>query len=134
MNLQAELEKLKELYFGENSELFEKQYLSISDNFPDELEEVNNYMKNVIDSSIAKKQAFIEETKIKMQLMEVTEIVSLSYIAKKYFNKTRTWLYQKVNGNKVNGKAAVFTQEEISTLNFAIQDISKKLSSTVISL
>ena len=91
-------------------------------------------MAKIIDNSIERVDDFIEATKVKMQLMEVTEIVSLSYIAKNYFHKTRTWLYQKINGNKVNGKEASFTKEEINTLNYAIQDISKKLGSTVISL
>ena len=134
MNLQAELEKLKELYSGSNAEEFEKQYLSICENFSNEREQVDKYMKNIIEDSINKTDTFIEDTKIKIQLMEITEIVSLSYIAKKYFNKTRAWLYQKVNGNKVNGKSASFTQEEINTLNSAFQDISKKLASTVISV
>jgi hypothetical protein len=64
--------------------------------------------------------------------MEVTKVVSLSYIAKNYFNRTRQWLYQKINGNIVNGRPVKFTQEEIDTLNFAIHDISRKLSSITI--
>jgi len=133
MNLQVELEKLKMLYSG-NTEDFENHYSSICEKFPNEKKQIDEYMESVIMESIKKIDAFIEETKIKMQLMEVTKIVSLSYIAKNYFNKTRAWMYQRINGNKVNGKAASFTKEEINTLNYAIQDISKKLGSTVISL
>lgn len=36
-----------------------------------------------------------EKVNLQEQLKEVSEIISLSYIAKKYFNKTRSWLYQK---------------------------------------
>ncbi|MDR1555553.1 MAG: DUF5053 domain-containing protein [Tannerellaceae bacterium] len=133
MNLQMELEKLKELYSGDTNE-FKTHYLSICEKFPDGKKQIGKYMETVINESIKETDAFIEETKVKMQLMEITEIVSLSYIAKNYFHKTRTWLYQKINGNKVNGKEASFTQEEINILNLAIQDISKKLGSTVISL
>jgi len=43
-------------------------------------------------------------------------------------------LYQKINGCSVNGKPAKFTPEEISTLNFALQDISKDIGSTVIKI
>jgi hypothetical protein len=39
-----------------------------------------------------------------------------------------------VNGSIVNGKPAKFTPAEIDTLNYALQDISKKIGSTVISL
>ena len=135
MNLQIELEKLKELYcLGDDSGTFERHYLSICENFPADKERIDNYMSAVINRSIKGIDTFIEETKIKIQLLDVANIVSLSYIAKEYFSKTRTWLYQKINGNKVNGKEARFTQEEINTLNFAFQDISKKIGSTVISL
>jgi hypothetical protein len=134
MNLQAELEKLKEYYFDPDQEEFQKHYLYVCDKYPDEKEQIDNYLAAIIDGSIRRIDDFIEETKVKIQLMEVTEIVSLSYIAKNYFHKTRTWLYQKINGNKINGKPASLTKEEINMLNYAIQDISKKLGSTVISL
>ncbi len=81
--------------------------------------------------NIDKKLDVIEESAIKLQLQEVAEIVSLSYLAKKYFNKSRSWLYQRLNGNLVNGKPARFTQEELQTFNNALQDISKKIGSLV---
>jgi hypothetical protein len=64
--------------------------------------------------------------KIKEQMHEVSEIVSMSYIAKTYFNKTKSWLSQRINELNVNGKPAQFTQEELEILNAAFQDISKK--------
>lgn len=66
---------------------------------------------------------------VKASLMEVSEFVSLSYIAKNYFKKSKEWLYQRINGNIVNGKPAQFTDEEIGTLNNALQDLSKRLGS-----
>ena len=83
--------------------------------------------------NIDKKLDVVEENAIKLQLQEVAEIVSLSYLAKKYFNKSRSWLYQRLNGNLVNGKPARFTQEELQTFNDALQDISKKIGSLSIS-
>ncbi|MCL1942468.1 MAG: DUF5053 domain-containing protein [Candidatus Azobacteroides sp.] len=134
MKLQSELEKLKELYIGNDSGTFERQYLSICENFPTDKEQIDNYMSAVINQSIKETDTFINETKVKIQLLNVAKIVSLSYIAKEYFHKTRAWLYQKINGNKTNGRETRFTPEEIDTLNFALQDISKKIGSTVISL
>ena len=132
MSLQIELEKLKEYYYGSDNKKFEKQYSFVCEKFPAEKEQIDNYMAGVIDESIQRVDKFIEETKIKMQLAEVAKIVSLSYIAKEYFRKTRTWLYQRINGNNVNGKEVRFSHEEINTLNFALQDIGKKIGSTVI--
>ena len=49
--------------------------------------------------------------------------ISLSYIAKKYFGKSRNWLYQRINGYMVNGKRAEFTQNEFRTFLDALDDI-----------
>lgn len=96
MNLQAELEKLNEYYFNTDQEKFQKEYLYVCEKYPNDKEQIDNYLAKIIDNSIERVDDFIEATKVKMQLMEVTEIVSLSYIAKNYFHKTRTWLYQKI--------------------------------------
>jgi hypothetical protein len=73
-----------------------------------------------------------KEIDMKMQLKDVSEIVSLSYIADKYFNKTRQWLYQRINGNLVNGKASKFTDDELNKFQYALKDISKKIGSVSI--
>lgn len=75
-----------------------------------------------------------EELVLREQLKDIVPIVSLAYIAKTYFNKTRQWLYQRVNGSNVNGKPAKFTPQEIEILNRALKDIGHKLSSIHISL
>lgn len=72
--------------------------------------------------------------RVKEQLGEITQFVSMSYIAKNYFNKTKSWLSQRINGNEVNGKPVQFTPEEIDTLNGAIADLSRKLAEFRVSL
>lgn len=74
-----------------------------------------------------------DELVLREQLKEVIPIVSLAYVAKTYFNKTRQWLYQRINGSLVNGKPARFTPEEIETLNNALKDIGNRLSSINVS-
>lgn len=70
---------------------------------------------------------------IRQQMEDVLPFISLAYVAKTYFGKTRQWLYQRVNGLSVNGKSAQFTPAELETLNFALKDMGRKLSSTQIS-
>lgn len=70
-----------------------------------------------------------KELTIKEQLKDISEVVSLSYIAKKYFGKSRAWLYQRINGNSVRGQIYTLSPEEIDTLNFALRDISNKIGS-----
>lgn len=74
-------------------------------------------------------EALVKQTKVREQLENALPILPLSYIAEHYFKKSRQWLYQRLNGNIVNGKPAQFTDEEINTLNTALQDISKKIGS-----
>uniref|UniRef100_UPI0026E53185 DUF5053 domain-containing protein n=1 Tax=Bacteroides caecimuris TaxID=1796613 RepID=UPI0026E53185 len=66
---------------------------------------------------------------IKEQVKEISEIVSLKYIAKNYFGKSAAWLSQRINGSPVRGKIYYLKESELETLNFAIQDIGKKLGS-----
>lgn len=67
---------------------------------------------------------------VRKQLEEILPFMSLAFIAKKYFGKSRQWLYQRVNGMNVNGKPARFTSQEIDILNSALQEMGKKLLST----
>jgi hypothetical protein len=69
-----------------------------------------------------------EELIVRERLKEITPIISMAYISKTYFHKTRAWFNHRINGAVVNGKTAKFTPDEINTLNYAIQDISRKLS------
>jgi hypothetical protein len=70
-----------------------------------------------------------EELTLREQLNEVLPAVSLAYISKTYFGRTRQWLYQRINGSVVNGKPARLSDEERIILESAFKDISSKLSS-----
>lgn len=70
-----------------------------------------------------------QELKIRDQLKEISDILPLSYIAKKYFGKSAAWLYQRINGNKVRGKVYTLNHEEIATFNRALKEIGNRISS-----
>lgn len=71
----------------------------------------------------------VKELTMAEKFGEVTSMVSMAYIAKTYFGKSRSWLAHKMNGDNVNGKTASFTTEELVTLRSALQDMSQKFSS-----
>ena len=71
---------------------------------------------------------------IKERLSEIQNVISLSYIAKYYFGKDKSWLYHRINGTNINGKPAAFTNEELDTLANALKDISSKISETSLSI
>nr|DAJ56294.1 MAG TPA: protein of unknown function (DUF5053) [Caudoviricetes sp.] len=70
----------------------------------------------------------VRQELLRDKMKEVLPAISVSYIARKYFGKSSSWFYQRLNGNKVNGKEAAFTPHELSTLSVALNDIGKKLS------
>ena len=133
MALKDELLALKPL-LGTDSPEFYTRMTEIAAKYTSEEDKkaIANFVSERLQN-IDKKLDVVEESAIKLQLQEVAEIVSLSYLAKKYFNNSRSWLYQRLNGNLVNGKPARFTQEELQTFNDALQDISKKIGSLSIS-
>lgn len=68
-----------------------------------------------------------QEYELKKEIKKIQDVVSLSYIAKNYFGKTRHWLYHRMNGVLINGKPAKFTEQEIEILKDALVDISNKI-------
>lgn len=81
--------------------------------------------------STAKK---VDELTMAERMGEATKMVSMAYVARVYFGKSRSWLAHKLNGNTVNGKTAAFTDSERNTLKFALADMSRKLGSLGVSL
>lgn len=135
MKLNDELIKLKNFMDNNDESNAEKQIDFIHANFTSEKEQeiIADFISSGLKGLTEYTDNVINDLEIKIQLMEVAEIVSLSYIAKNYFHKTRQWLYQKLNGNIVNGKPAAFSRDEIDVLNNALKDISKKIGSIAIS-
>lgn len=74
----------------------------------------------------------LHEDAIKLQLGEIGDMINLSYIAKNYFNKSRAWLSQRVNGNIVNGKPCRFTPSELDIFNAALHDMSMRLAGVAV--
>lgn len=63
----------------------------------------------------------------KQKLGNILGFASMSYIAEHYFGKSRQWLYQRINGNIINGKPADFTPDELKTLSIALSELGEQL-------
>ena len=87
--------------------------------------------RSVIDGVKANNEE-LKARRIREKLGNVPEAISMSYVAKNYFGKTKTWLYQRLNGNKVNGKEARFTESEARQLQEALHDIGHRLTSIIL--
>ncbi|NDV95297.1 DUF5053 domain-containing protein [Dysgonomonas sp. 521] len=129
--MKNEINKLKEAFVQASTdkehEAIEVQMQKLIDKDPDA------FAQGMVDSAkdTAEKAT---ELAMRQKLQDIIPAVSLVYIAKTYFNKTDAWLYQRINGNTVNGKPAKFTPDEIDKLKYALDDLSKKIGSVSISL
>lgn len=82
-------------------------------------------------TSTAKK---VDELTMAEKMGETAQMVSMAYIARTYFGKSRSWLAHKMNGNIVNGRVASFSDDERATFKRALADMSEKLGSLGVSL
>lgn len=92
---------------------------------PKAIAEIHDFIRAGVSESGKR----IDNIAVKIQLAGLSEIVSLSYISRKYFGRSRYWLSQRINAHKINGKPAYFTEEEIATFNSALKDIGRKIGS-----
>jgi hypothetical protein len=133
MDLKKELDKLQDFIKNRDTDRF-KTYLKTlyAKSNPEEKEVIRLFVEGELKKSAEQIKSTVSDIRIRMQLGDTIDVLPLSYIAKNYFNKTRQWLYQRINGNTVNGRLARFTDSEITTFNAALQDISKRIGSIAI--
>lgn len=97
-----------------------------ADEYENGVNEFDDGMRKIIEEA--------DEMIFRAKLGDLPDVLSFSYIAKKYFGKSRGWLMQKVNGNKINGKVAVFTDDEKQLFRRALQDLSEKMTAVAMTL
>ena len=62
-----------------------------------------------------------------LAMIELSDYIVFSAIAKNYFKKSSNWILQRLHGYEVNGKPAQFKPEEITIFVQALRDIAAKL-------
>jgi hypothetical protein len=131
MDIRILVERLSNTRDGAERERIEKeismQFSTLSES---EKEAVRVEFLKSFDEKIEETKIFLEEVDLKIEMLEISKFISLSQIAKTYFGKTRTWLYQRLYGYKVNGKPAQFTPTERQTLANALKDIAQMAQNT----
>lgn len=127
------LEELKKTESLQGEEL-DKALVAIRNKYtsPEERCAIAEYMDSRLDDIEAHLDALEEAADAltaKEQLGELYDIIPLAYIAEKYFKRSRSWLYQRLNGYKVNGKVCSFNADEKATFNLAIRELTEKIGS-----
>ena len=55
------------------------------------------------------------------------KVLKMSYIAERFFSRSRSWLCHKLNHDMKNGKPDDFTEEERKTLKAALDTIAYEI-------
>ncbi len=58
---------------------------------------------------------------------DIMKVLKASYIAERFFGKSRSWISHKINHDMINGKPDDFTVTEKTTLVKALRTISMEL-------
>lgn len=84
-------------------------------------------LDNFIKEGIAEQKHGIET--LQAEADPTYELIPMAYIARKYFGKSRQWLYQRINGSGEHCHAYSLDDKQKATFNLAIQEIASQLSS-----
>ncbi|WP_075556042.1 DUF5053 domain-containing protein [Parabacteroides timonensis] len=133
MDKETRFFELKELW-KQSSEahrtVIDKQISELLDGMTEEeLEQLTTGVQKDFDNIHREAVDIKEQLAIREKLEPVLPYLSISKLSKDYFGKSSSWFYQRLNGNKIHGRICRFTDDELSTLDMALRDISKRISS-----
>ncbi len=131
--VRKEIEDLAELMFSagtpEERKKADERFAKLNETLtPEEKREGGKIIREVLAARRAVRRAKRTDINMKEKLAGIQDMISLSYIARQYFGRNRSWLYQRINGTTVNGKPAAFTEEELKVFSDALRDIGSKIS------
>ena len=68
-----------------------------------------------------------EAVNMKSKMTEVLVSISWADLSRRYFGKSNSWLYHKMDGRDGNGKPTAFTPEEAEQLKGALCDLADRI-------
>lgn len=98
----------------------------------DDFKSFNDHLIASVDKHLDSVKRNVEEYKIKEKMGDLADAINFAYIARKYFGKSRSWLYQRIKGNLVNGKPAKFSPQEEEKFYAALNDIRTQLGAVML--
>ena len=87
-------------------------------------EESQRLFDEFMEEGISEMQVELEDIRHQID-DEAYRLLPISYIAKKYFGKSQSWLSQRINGTKVRGRVYTLTEDQKRIFNNAMQDLSE---------
>lgn len=125
--LEEDLLKMDKLHGDElDTHLYEMKALYTK---PEEKEAIRKHLDKALDTIADSVEELDRRLTIREQMNEIIDLIPLSYIAKNYFGKSRSWLYQRINGYKIRGQVYTLNERELEIFNRALKDIGNKIGS-----
>ena len=139
MNAKKEVENLREEFLLLNTDeqlvQFDEKFKS---NFSSKSEEQKKEFANAFaDSALGSVQNaknVCDYVDIRLKMNSILDIVSMSYISKNYFRRSKSWFSQRLNRHVINGSPVAFTKEELGVLTNALNDIGVRIQNTARSI
>lgn len=129
MNEKEMLKKMKEKFRGLETEEQREKFVKDS---ADKLDEMTidefERLTNAVEEDLKGMNSLAEEIRVREKMEAILPMISVSYLAKHYFGRSSSWLYQRINGNRVHGKPAKFTVQELEKLRYALREISQNIA------
>lgn len=63
-----------------------------------------------------------------LSFLQINDLLNYSEVSRRYFNRSATWILQRLHGYTVNGKQAKFKPAEYTKLIAALRDMAKLFS------
>ena len=132
-----ELKELQDLFKNmtpEKEEEYKARFLSIQERYttPEDAEAIGDFILGNFKYMNQEIEELDRMITIQEQLAKDKEIIPIAYIARTYFGKSTAWLQQRLYGYKVRGKVYKLSDKDLNIFNNALQDISKRIGSLVI--
>ena len=77
-----------------------------------------------MEINVSKKQS------VKETLNDIAVVISWAKLSKKYFDRSPSWIYHKIDGIDGNGNAGGFSHEEMEQFKGALYDLSERIRKT----
>ena len=58
---------------------------------------------------------------------DIMRVLNATYIAERFFGRSKSWFSQKINNHMKNGEPVTFTPSEIATLKDALLTLSREI-------
>lgn len=97
-----------------------------------EKEEVRRIFLSSLDETLENTGRALDIIDLKIEMLNLSKYLKFPNIAKDYFGKSKQWLYQRIQGYKINGKTAEFSASDKEKLKKALIDISEEIKKTAL--